>query len=89
MNSMSAAEQAGITYRQLDHWIRRGYIKGALPGSGVQRDLNGHEVDVLRIMADLVGVVGMKPAAAAPVARTMAEGKGVAIGSYVITRVAS
>lgn len=72
MNSSTAADRAGITYRQLDHWIRKGYINGALPGSGNPRTINGHEADVVRDMAALVRA-GFRPDVAARIARQALE----------------
>lgn len=87
MNSLSAAERADVSYRQLDYWIRKGYIRGALPGTGFQRDLNGREVDVLMAMADLVRA-GFRPDAAAEVARQMCESRlpEVEVGRILVTR---
>lgn len=55
--SDQAASLAGITYRQLDYWIRRGLIEpigDAQPGSGVGRQFDIDEVFTLTIVADLV-----------------------------------
>ena len=68
MNGPQAAKKAGITYRQFDHWIRRGYIAGGCPGSGRRRDISADEFDVLARMAGLVRA-GVTPAAAAELAR--------------------
>lgn len=75
MKSMELVRGAGITYRQFDHWIRRGYIKGGTPGSGNARDLDETETAVLALMSTLVKS-GMFPARAAQTARTMIEGAG-------------
>lgn len=54
MSAVSAAEaarQAGITYRQLDYWLRQGIIKvtgEATPGSGHRRTFTRTEVAALR-----------------------------------------
>lgn len=44
-----------VTYRQLDHWCRRGYLhpKDPLPGSGNQRDWTADELRVAERMARL------------------------------------
>lgn len=60
---------AGITYRQLDHWCRKGYLRTANDtGSGSQRAFTRTELDVARLMGVLVAV-GVHPAAAETVAR--------------------
>jgi hypothetical protein len=81
VNSLTAADRVGIGYRQLDHWIRKGYIRGGLPGSGHPRDLPGAEVEVLRYMAALVNS-GVHPTMAAPIARRLAAGETVPLGLW-------
>lgn len=88
MNSTTAAERADITYRQLDHWITKGYIRPAVasPGSGAPREINAHEVTVLNLMAGLVRE-GFRPERAAEIARTMADGNpAVIVGEFCIVR---
>lgn len=88
MNSLTAADLARVTYRQLDHWIRKGYIHGANPGSGYSRDLTGHEVLVLRHMSALVHA-GMTATEAAPIARRLASGEAVSFGPWQLSPVRS
>jgi hypothetical protein len=59
----------GVTYRQLDHWCRKGYLRpdGGV-GSGTVRVFSDEESAVAQVMARLV-VAGLLPAAAARVAR--------------------
>lgn len=47
---------AGITYRQLDYWTRRGYVRELNPaaGSGINRRYSAQEVWRIRLMAQLV-----------------------------------
>ena len=72
--SEQVAFAAGITYRQLDHWIRRGWLKpGRLPpkfasGQGGSRDWPAAEVAVACRMARLVAA-GLTHEAAAELAR--------------------
>lgn len=73
MNGTSAAKVAGISYRQLDHWIRKGYIRGGNPGSGNQREIAEDEMGVLRHMSTLVHC-GFVPERAARMAREIVEG---------------
>jgi DNA-binding transcriptional MerR regulator len=81
MNSQRAADRVGITYRQLDHWIRQGYIRASLPGSGNPRDISGAEAEVLRYMAALVSS-GVQPTMAAHLARRLAAGETVHLGFW-------
>lgn len=37
MNAMELAEHAGVTYRQLDHWTRLGYLHPSNPNCGTGR----------------------------------------------------
>lgn len=66
--------RTGATYRQLDHWCRRGYLKpgrrdyGWGTGSGVPRVWPEPEIQVAVTMARLVRA-GLTPAAAEKVAR--------------------
>jgi hypothetical protein len=62
---------AGITYRQLDVWIREGLVhpENPEPGCGRQRVFTAPEFAVVRLMGVLV-TAGLRPAAAAQVART-------------------
>lgn len=71
MKSYEAVKALGITYRQLDHWIRQGYIGGGNPGSGHQRELSIEEFAELAAMAALVKA-GFTPAVAAQMARGVA-----------------
>ena len=62
--------QAQITYRQLDHWTRAGYLKPITPGgSGNPRDWPPEECRVATAMGALVKA-GLMPAAAHDIART-------------------
>lgn len=46
----------GFTYRQLDWWTRRGYVRPAdrFPGSGNSREWPGGELEIARRIAQLV-----------------------------------
>lgn len=53
MNASDLCDYADITYRQLDHWCRQGYIKaqgenGNTPGSGIHREFSDDEADKAR-----------------------------------------
>ena len=63
----------GISYRQLDFWVRQGYLKPTHGGgSGVPREWPEEEVRVAEAMARLVAA-GFRPAVAAKVARGEVE----------------
>lgn len=46
---------ANVTYRQLDYWTRRGYIRelNPLPGSGTNRRYSAEEMWRVRLMGQL------------------------------------
>lgn len=50
------ADEAGLSYRQLDYWTRRGYLKPVEdnPGSGRERHFTAWETGVARRMGGLV-----------------------------------
>lgn len=74
MRFTQAVDGAGITYRQADHWRRSGYIQAAVEGTGYVSEISQTEARVLSRMAALVNA-GMKPAAAAAIARaTIGQG---------------
>ena len=59
----------GVSYRQYDHWSRKGWIRASNPGgSGHDRDFTKDEVRIFEIMADLVAI-GFRPIRAAEIAR--------------------
>jgi hypothetical protein len=71
MRSTVAADQAGVSYRQLDTWISKGYLKAiGGEGTGYSRDLPEPEVRVAREMGKLVRA-GMAPPTAERVAREL------------------
>ena len=65
---------AGISYRQLDYWTRRGFLcpEQTEPGSGRSRRWSLAELDVAERMAALVSA-GLTPEAAVRAARRGAE----------------
>lgn len=67
--------ELGITYRQLDHWITRGYLRPEnKPGSGTEREFSEREIEVAKLMAALVNA-GFRAEKAAKTARyVLAEG---------------
>jgi hypothetical protein len=64
----------GVTYRRLDHWVRRGYLRpgrqeaGTRHSSGSYRTWTPAELETARLMGRLTRA-GLTPAAAAKAAR--------------------
>lgn len=83
-----AASAAGITYRQLHHWIQQGYIEvvgNPQPGSGARTFITSDEAYVVRVMARLVRV-GIRPESAALICRPLADdGQAVLDGDITVT----
>lgn len=73
------AEIDGASYRQLDYWIRQGYLRVEAAGSGVWRTWPAEEIEVARVMARLTRV-GIPPAVAERIARNGPDlGEGVRV----------
>lgn len=72
--SVQLVDELGISYRQLDYWIRQGWLTphNAHSGSGSQRDFRGSELTVAKRMGRLVAI-GFHPALAARIARSSLE----------------
>lgn len=68
---------AGISYRQLDHWARKGYLPNVSRGSGAPRMWSEDAPFIAVEMVRLIGV-GFTPEAAAEVARRVVEEPTVA-----------
>lgn len=70
MNGVQLADAAGVTYKQVTHWTRRGWLKPAdpTPGSGIPCDYPPEEVAVAKRMANLIDW-GFRPDMAAALAR--------------------
>lgn len=50
MNKDKALELTGATYRQLDYWTRKGYIRVEGKGSGRQREWPSREVKIASLI---------------------------------------
>lgn len=77
MNSADLCARTGVTYRQLDHWARKGYLGATAQdthGSGNARDWTLPEAAKVERMALLVRA-GMSPASAAHWAHTDPAGE--------------
>lgn len=81
----TAAASAGVTYRQVDVWVRAGLVRVQQDGSGSgrPRSIHPHEFQVLWRMGVLVGA-GMNPARAAQAARLLAAGEPVDLGDGIL-----
>ncbi len=69
---MTASVLAGVpaTHRQIDYWVRAGYLHPQhVGGSGNPREWTREELRVVRVMARLVKA-GLQPAVAARAARS-------------------
>jgi DNA-binding transcriptional MerR regulator len=68
--SESVARACGITYRQLDYWVRRGWVRPEepLPGQGRPREWPAAELNIARQMGLLIAA-GFNAEAAHQVAR--------------------
>lgn len=67
---MELVQHTGVSYRQLDYWIRAGYVKpmgDPGPGTGNAREFSWVQVQIATWMARLVKA-GFTPAAAARIA---------------------
>jgi predicted site-specific integrase-resolvase len=71
LGTQAAADLAGVTYRQVDHWCRAGYVRAPADGSGTVRAIPAGEVEVLLMMARMVNA-GLNRTVAARLARLAA-----------------
>lgn len=73
MTSLATVDIPGVSYRQLDFWVRQGYVHpdNPAPGSGRSRILTDEEIRVVTLMARLVNGAGFQAMAAAEHARTL------------------
>lgn len=80
------AEAAGVTYRQLDYWIREGHLPfhDPTPGTGNQRIFSNDTRDTARWMGLLVRH-GLSVSVAAPVAADIHLHGQARLGLFVIT----
>jgi hypothetical protein len=69
MNTPMLVQVTGATFRQLDFWTRKGWLRpdGGV-GTGYSRDFGGDEIRVAKVMARLVNA-GVSPEAAHRAAR--------------------
>lgn len=89
--SQILATMPGLTYRQLDHWLSRGYVRRApssKAGSGNERYLTPREARILHVMFELVKD-GVNPEQAAKMARRYESGRPLFLGGFELTRPAA
>jgi DNA-binding transcriptional MerR regulator len=81
-SSMQVAEQAGVTYRQLDHWVSRGWLhpESVGTGTGHERHWPPREVRQAQDMGRLVQF-GIPPELAHRIARA---GQALAMEAVLI-----
>jgi hypothetical protein len=82
------ATECGISYRQIDYWIRQGYVPmegETCPGSGYHRDLSDSEAEHVRAISELVKI-GVRPDIAGVWAPELVNQNLVRIGSLTITK---
>ena len=90
MRSLEVAQRAGISYRQIDFWIRRGYIRCHRgQGPGRQREISMEEAAVVETAGQLLKL-GIVPERAVRYAREMSEGdtQSIQVGEWELTRLA-
>jgi hypothetical protein len=70
VGSMDLAQRIGVTHRQLNYWVLKGYLTpdGGVTGTGNQHWFSGTEVRVAYDLAALANA-GVKPEIAAKIAR--------------------
>lgn len=75
-------ERTGLSYRQVDYWLRCGYLRTETGGgSGYPRTIPDDEIQVAVILAELV-TLGMRSSAAVPLARWLAR-DGLAVSGHL------
>jgi hypothetical protein len=76
-NALDVAALAGVTYRCLDHWTRRGYLDDVRPedarGSGRPRTYSAAELDTVRLVKHLLEAGFVLPTAFAIARRVIAD----------------
>jgi hypothetical protein len=92
MSSLELAERAGLTYKQVDHWTKRRFLKPEPNpgGTGHRRAFKPSEVRVAQVMSALVRA-GVMPHIAAKAARSAileADDRGMVFISELIKGVA-
>ena len=84
MDTPQVAKRIGVTYRQIDYWVRCGCIRGVTqdPGSGNHREWPAAPIAIADRMARLVQA-GMRPPIASGIANRGPGNYDVAPGIQV------
>lgn len=74
MDTVDILRRVNVSYRQLDYWVRRGWLRPdqTIPGPGNPREWTNDELDVAIRMGKLVRA-GIAPDIAAAAARKGSE----------------
>lgn len=85
INTRQLAAQAGVSYRRVDHWTRRGHVEclNPDPGHGYDRMHPDTEVNVLDRVNRLT-IAGFRIPAAFRIARALANGPVPLPADFVI-----
>lgn len=88
VDSAAIVVEAGISYRQLDHWTRRGWLVAAqIPrGSGFPRVYDPTQVKVATVMGELGRILGVRAEVAHMIAESLIETGVYASGDYIVRR---
>jgi DNA-binding transcriptional MerR regulator len=90
VRTQEVVARAGVSYRQINSWVEQGWlVPDQHGGSGYLRDWSHAEARVAAEMGELVRA-GMKPDAAADLARSLQATSSVALSdAFVLARKAT
>lgn len=88
IDSAGIVVAAGISYRQLDHWTRHGWLTpaGDGTGSGFRRTYDLSQVAIATVMGELGRLLGIRASVAYPIARALVDHGDYTIGNYTLRR---
>jgi DNA-binding transcriptional MerR regulator len=88
LRSDEVAAATGISYRQLDYWVRCGLVTcdHDPAGSGNPRTFDPAVVPYVALIGRLVHQLGIAPALAAYVAAQLRDGRTAEVGDFTITQ---
>ena len=83
-STTEAAHKAGASFRQVDYWLRQGFVPGvkASTGTGVPRELTPSQVKFIGMMGSLV-TAGMKPQEASELVKKLLKDREVRLGTWI------
>lgn len=77
------AHKAGVSFRQVDYWLRNGLIPGIKTGgTGFPRELTAAQVKFVTMMGSLVKA-GMQPKPASDLVKKLLKDGEVRIGTWI------